>query len=208
MRRTAKLAMAASLTTLFLAVAVGAASGRRIEISSQFVRVTWAELTMEGAGISIRCPMTIEGSFHSRTMSKVCGSVVGLVSRAVITPGSCTGAEVALLQESLPWRLGFIGFTGALPRIQRIRGSLIGLSLRIEALGTACLYELTQTRPGFGEDLINESTGVVTGLRLDETQSVPLKEGGILCPTSGRFAGTATITQQASTTSVTIRLVL
>lgn len=202
-----KLTVGAAIATMILATAVGTATARRIEISSQFVRVTWSELTMEGAGISIRCPMTIEGSFHSRTMSKVCGSVVGLVSRAVITPGSCTGAEVALLQESLPWRLGFIGFTGTLPRIQRIRGSLIGLALRIEALGTPCLYQLTQTNPGFGEDLMNEATGAVTGLRLDETQSVPLKEGGPLCPSSGRFSGTATITQLNSTTGITIRLV-
>jgi hypothetical protein len=88
--RTAMRALGATLAaSLLLAGAVSSASARIISSSNQNIRVTWASLEFSGS-VTIRCPVTFEGSFHARTIAKVARSLIGFVTRASIGEAEAT----------------------------------------------------------------------------------------------------------------------
>jgi hypothetical protein len=205
------------VASALLAMLVGNAVARRFEVSSQFDRAVTPRLVFASGSFSITCSMTAEGSFHSRTISKVCGALVGYVTRAAIGH-PCNGGEVWMLNgietlpgggtapNTLPWHGEFLSFTGTLPRITGIKGALVGGSILAEVSGVTCLYRMTQASPGIGIAEIGPE-GRVTGGRSDETASIPLAEGGFACPSSGSLGGSGTVTQQGTTTAIFVRLV-
>ncbi len=202
-------------TVMVLAGAISTASARRFEISNQLIRTAWislrfAERTATGGG-EVRCPITIEGSFHSKTISKVCGQLIGLISRAIAPRANCTfnnGAEgFELLPASLPWRLLYINFVGVLPRIGGFITKVIRVSARLSIFGVSCLYESTNASPLFGSTELNEATGTVTGYRFLSEHSIPKHEGGLLCPGSGILEGTGAVTQLGSSVAIDMKLV-
>ena len=222
MRNHSKLVLTALTAALVLAAAVSTASARRLQLSSQNITAKWTALTFSseggGEGIEAICPVTLEGSFHSRTISKVSGQLVGYITRANLTSASCTfrggATHVQILNgtegttTSLPWHIQYNSFTGVLPRITGVRLALIGAAFLIRAiLGVSCLYKSTQREPAFGTVEVNETTGAVTGLRADETRTIPLGVGGFGCPGSGFFLGRAAVTQTENAATITIRLV-
>ena len=134
MMRTRKLALAAVIATVLVAIAVGNASARNLSTNERFFRISWASLEFNepAFGSSLRCPITMEGSFHNVTIAKVLGSLIGNVTRAAVKNEACTGGHMTILVERLPWGISYQGFTGRLPTIETLKILLIRPAIRWE----------------------------------------------------------------------------
>jgi len=193
---------------LVLGVSVGTASARRLELSSQTFRAVWNPLVFSNAaeGIELRCPVTLEGSFHSRTLAKVAESLVGYVTRAQIGEASCSGSRARVLTEFLPWHVRYESFAGTLPTITSVTTRIIGFAFLLEVFGVSCLYVSEASHAFRGQ--VSLSGGVATAVRALESPAIPKHSGSFLCPTELAFRGTtSSFTVQNSTTAITVRLV-
>jgi hypothetical protein len=199
-------AVHAALTTAFvMALAVGTASANRLSYSTQGFRITWSQLTFSesGGGLPIRCPVTLEGSFHSTTLAKVRGALVAHISRAAI--GACQEGNATVLSATLPWHVTYQSFTGNLPAITGVRHLLIGAAFAIEpGLGIVCLARTSAEWPAAG-DANREAGGNITSLSPDP--SLPIPVTGSLCPSFGVFSGGGEVHVLGST-SARVRLSL
>lgn len=210
MRTWLRGAAACGCAALVLAVAVETASASRLQPSSQQVRAAWSPVTFvvgEGLG-TIRCDLTLEGSFHARTFAKVREALVGNVTSASIN-STCTGGVLHLLTESLPWHLRYDSFAGTLPRLTSIRFQLVGFSLWFTLLGSTCLYRSTAEAPLSvtwfrGEAFEPPEFEIPPKVTLEG----PLHERqGGMCLGTITLEGTTQLTNLGSTTLVTINLV-
>jgi hypothetical protein len=208
MQGYAKAIIAALTAALLLAVAVGTASARRLEISNQNLRIVWASLEFiaEGVATPVRCPVTIEGSFHSRTISKVSGQLIGYITAVEVVSTQCTSGRARANRETLPWHIRFLEFRGALPNITEITQQLVNASFNIEISafpGLSCRYTTSAREPGIGTAR-RETTGQITGLVASGSIA---SSSGFPCP-RGSFGGTGSVRLQGSTTTlIFIRLV-
>jgi hypothetical protein len=208
MRNGSKLLLAAFTATALLSLAVSSASARRLEISNTNFRIVWTSLEFIAPFTRVLCPVTLEGRFHSRTISKVSGQLIGYVTSAFVG-SACTGGSGRALTETLPWHVQYLGFRGTLPIIEGgIRLILVGARFRIiNGGGTACLAGTTQASPG-GAIATPGAGGLIRTLRADESLRIPL-EGGFSCAIagSGTFQGTGEVFLQGTTTRIFVRLV-
>jgi hypothetical protein len=209
--------ISACATILTLAVAVGGASANRIARNNQFWRAVWTPVTLKenAFGATIRCNMTLEGSFHSRTVSKVVRSLVGYVTRA-IGQRPCTGGEfwiyngvevlgATTLPNSLPWHMQYGSFSGTLPNITRIRWRIIGFRKLVSAFGFAsCIYTSKEAEPLIFNAERNTATGEITSVTAEEGVSIVSETAG--CP-SFRLSGPSTFTLLGTTTKIIVTLV-
>jgi hypothetical protein len=207
MRIRSKLLIAAFTAAAVMAVAVSSASARRIETTEQKFRIVWTELEfLHSTDTPVRCPVTLEGSYHSRTISKVSGQLVGYINVAAVG-ATCTGGSARVLAETLPWHVQYNSFAGTLPNITAVTQTLIGVRFQIRnSSNLTCLAGTTQTNPAWGE-VINEAAGA-TKLRALTEHSIPLG-GSFVCEFAGNgeFRGTGEITTPGATTRIRIRLV-
>jgi hypothetical protein len=209
MRTRSKLLFAGLTAALMLSMAVASASAGRLSVSNRNFRIVWNPLTLEStAGIAtIRCPVTMEGSFHSATIRKTIGALVGHVTRAFVNRSACAGGTATIHGETLPWHTQYGGFEGTLPNITGIRLNLVGATFEVEDGTALCTTRTTAAQPGVGIARVGAG-GVITGLRADETRTIPLS-GEFLCAFAGEgtFAGTGTVTLLGASTSITVRLI-
>jgi hypothetical protein len=206
MRNRSTLVFAALAAAIVLAALVGAASAHRLAMSSQSFRATWTEFRFIETGTRvIRCKLTLEGSFHSRTLSKVLEQLIGYVTRA--TTETCTGGSVEFLPSTLPWHVRYDGFSGTLPRITEIHIRVIGFSFRFpNGTGGFCLYESSVVQPLIIWLQI-AATGVENDMKADEAAEIPLTSGA-LCGTNEDVAGTSSsFTVLGGTAAITVTLV-
>jgi hypothetical protein len=215
MRDLGRAVWATLLAATVLAVAVSAAGATRLEISNQAIRSVWREFELIVAGRHIACPVTMEGSFHSRILSKVNGQLVGYITAAQAEGPACTpeghlyvlnGRErllATVTNNTVPWHVQYDSFTGTLPNITGIKLRLVNVSLLVQIFAgeAGCLYSSTGVRPLIGT--INLSVGRVISLTFNGP--IPLKEG-LFCP-EGTISGTGDVTLLGTTTAVTVRLV-
>jgi hypothetical protein len=190
------------IATVVLAMVVGTASARRFELSEQRMKMVWRELGFTGGGVTVKCRVTLEGSFHSRTTSKVSGQLVGYITVATLAPESCTGGSSRLLSETLPWHWRYDSFAGALPNITRIKYQVIGLRVQAEISSVTCLYASTAREPFFMTALV--------GLGLFETESgsaIPRSSGSAFCPSSVTPSGAGFTTVPGGEEPIFVRLV-
>jgi hypothetical protein len=207
MRNRSKLLVAGIAAALLLSFAVGTSSANRLSVSNRNFRIIWTPLALNPG--NVRCNVTLEGSFHSATINKTVGALVGYVSRAsVAAPAECTNGEATIAQESLPWHVRYRSFTGTLPRITGVSLSLINATFRVHvnSLGATCEVRTEAGRPAVGIAEVNE-TGTITGLRADETTRIPLAGLCGIFGTEGSFAGTGAVTLLGATTRITVRLI-
>jgi hypothetical protein len=210
MRHTCKPVLVALAATLALAVAVsGTASARVFSISNRNFRVTWGEVEFSnpsGFG-TVRCPMTLEGSFHSQTISKVEKALIGYVNRATFRETACTGGPETVNQASLPWHLTYNGFRGILPRINSIRLLVNQLEIRIrEPFGWICNARAEANHEARGEIILN-TNGEATNLVPDPGPQIPVT--GCFATETG-LEGSSTdgrITLQGNTTRIRVTLI-
>jgi hypothetical protein len=213
MRVGIKLVLAGLATAIVLSLAVGAASARRFEVSERGFLARWTTdrpLIVNIAGNRISCPVTLEGSFHSRTTSKVCGQLVGYITTAQFagTEPPCKGGVLDPLAETLPWHIQYSRFAGTLPAITRIRILLVGLQVGGIANGIVCLLASTQASP-IGMD-INLVGGRADSITLLAEFGIPVR-GEFICSLAGNASleGTAPIVGTLITpqVAITVRLV-
>jgi len=205
-----KLALAGFAAALAISVAVGSASANRLSGSSRTLRAVWTELRFFGEGgieAEASCPVTLEGSFHSGTISKVVGVLIGHVTSAASGSGAaCRRGSSSVLKETLPWRLTYEGFSGTLPRITGVSVLLTGLAMKTDpGIGISCRYgHASENTRG----IINlGASGEGNSLKADE--AIRLRGfGETFCPPEGGFEGTtSSLTVQGGTTKITIRLI-
>jgi hypothetical protein len=199
MRNRSKLVFAALTAALIFGAAVSASANRLANSSSTF-RTTFATLEFSAAGFfNIRCPLTLEGRYHSRTISKVNEALIGYVTSAFIRNEACTGGHFTILAGSLPWHVRYASFTGTLPNITTITQHIIGTALTINA-GFTCTSTTTASSPGIAT-ITREPGGIVTGVTAGGT--VPTV--GSFCPSTMSLGGAGVSTDQ---TGARIRITL
>jgi hypothetical protein len=201
-------AFVASLAAVVLAQVVGVASARRFSISEQRFDARWPSMKFTGAGNAIECPVSVEGSFHSRSISKVEGALIGQVTRSSVNNAACTGGQVTILTATLPWHLQYAGFSGRLPSIEVIAVHLINASAQVQPTGgIACLIRST-TEWSLRVRL------VIIGLfflwlEYESTTEIPLT-GGFACSLAGNGhveGRTSSLTALGSTREISVSLV-
>jgi hypothetical protein len=190
--------LATLAAAIVLAAAAGLASANGLSYSEQAFRIIWSRLTFSesGGGIPISCPVTLEGSFHARTMTKARASVADITSATVNDP-RCQEGHATILDESLPWDVVYDAFSGRLPSITSVRHLLIGAAFEVSpGLGIRCLAETTVDFPAAGE-ATREAGGSITSLIPDSQLAIPAR--GESCPALGIFAGSGQVFVQGST---------
>ena len=204
MHTSVKLGLAALAASVLLASAVGTASARGLSMNSENIRVTWARLEFQGGFFTVSCPVTMEGSYHGRTISKAVANLKGGMRRMSIKNESCTNGTVAV--ERLPWHWVWDSFTGTLPNITATRLLRTRMRFSITSMGTRC---------EFG----NESDRVVETSTLNASREVtsyaPVAGRNIVtglsafpCPTTVSIVGPeGTETVDGTTTRIRMTLI-
>ena len=152
MRTSVKLCFTALTAALLLASAIATTSARNLSVSNQRFRVQWQELEFASELVTIRCHVTLEGSFHYRTILKNVGRLIGHITRVAVRR-PCTNGEawaangverhprLGVLANTLPWHVTYEGFAGTLPNITTIFLLLRGAQFKIHSFfDTLCLY--------------------------------------------------------------------
>jgi hypothetical protein len=219
MRTLNRLSHAALLASYVLILLTSGSLAQRLEASNGSIRATFPALRFFGTEpfggtVEVICPVTLEGTFHSKTISKEPERLVGYVTRAITNQNVCTEnglSGVTILQERLPWHIRYESFAGTLPEITRviIRLALIAFRVRAVLFNIECLYQSTAAQPVRGFVERNIATGQAMNLIALAETSVPRFEGPTgSCPTSGRYQGSAGIRVLGSATSlIFIRLI-
>jgi hypothetical protein len=194
MRHRSKLLLAGLTAALAFGAFVSASSANRLALSGQQFRATWNKLAFVGF-VRVECHVTIEGSFHSRTIKKVLEALVGYVSRVTVDSTNCTNGSARALNEFLPWHIRYGGFTGTLPIITGINLRLVEGRFLVQVAGIApakCLYTSSVASPMRGIVNRNTGTGVASSLTVEEPSAIPFTSGTspFACGNSGRLEGT------------------
>jgi hypothetical protein len=207
MLKQSKVWLALLGATVALGALVGTASARNLSISNQNIRATWAtmEFSNPGAGVLVRCPVTLEGSLHSRTIAKVAGSLIGFITRALVAEASCTGGRARVRGETLPWHVTYQGFTGTLPNIVRLNTSVVRPAFDVTAtffgFPITCTFRTSNVNGIFNR----EAGGALTNVQVEGRELVG--EGGFGCE-RGNLSGTSTsLTLQGANTRLTVTLI-
>jgi hypothetical protein len=206
MRTRSKLILAAISAIALLGMAVSAASASRLEVvnSERGFRIVWSPLTFEAAEATVRCNVTLEGSFTRRTTTKTLNAAIGKVTRAPIN--SCTGGTLS--SSGLPWNVAYGGFGGTLPSITSITKRITNARITIQPSGLpACNMISELEEPLRAIETLN-AAGEITSSRADETATIGT-EGGFLCffAGRGRFIGTGTASVLGETAKTRLRLI-
>jgi hypothetical protein len=209
--RSTRLLVSGFTIAVALALAIGTADARRLAFSENHFLSHFRAITFASGEISLVCALSIEGSFHERTLEKIVRSLIGYISEARIKR-PCSGGEMWVLTtqegrtESLPWHILYERFIGALPSITGIEITLDNIAWLLTVLGANCLYRASTTSPLRG--ITNrEAGGRATGLRLNEASSIPKAEGSFLCPSTIVFRGAGIIGTQVGYREITVTLV-
>lgn len=206
MRTHSRLLLAGFTAALTLSLATANASAGRLSVSTRTFTITWASLnqfTTGGAGF-ISCPFTLSGSFHSSTIAKVSGALIGRINRGTIATASCTGGRETVNQESLPWHIRYEAFRGTLPNITGYDVEVIGVKMTLD-VGFVCTMQSTAANPWVLITNVFPTSGRVTSVTPDPGVLIPLTGSGGFCAGAvgnASFEGTSN-----SVTALTIRLI-
>jgi hypothetical protein len=192
---------------LLLAVTAGSASARSISSSNQNIRGTWRSLEFASSLVTVRCPLTLEGSFHTRTIAKVERSLIGAVMGAILKQESCTNGRSTPRSETLPWHLTYESFAGTLPNISNV--NILIVSFRFLFYSTGC------SNGEYGTETDNitgrarrEAGGAITALEpVEGRTTMTLVSVREFCPASGRMRGGGDVTVLSSANRITLTLI-
>jgi len=201
MRRHVHARVFALIAALTLAGADQAAA-ESLSLSNSSFRVTWSSLSFEAGVSPVRCPITLEGSFHSGTLLKVAGTLIGNVTRAAA--GTCTSGTVTVLTETLPWHVKYASFAGALPNITTVNVSTVGAAFsgREPVFGVTCLFRSTAEAPSTLA-VTREAGGALTTASAGGT----IPENGCGLGVSARLSGSGTVTLLGAATRISLTLI-
>jgi len=221
MRNRSKQLLVSLCAIALLGIGAGTASATHFQLLEfeRGFRIVYPTMEFSTGGFSgtVRCRVTVEGTFHRSTYAKVSGTLVGYITRARVQH-PCTNGEAWTLTaaegrpETLPWHVQYVSFTGTLPTIATISQQTVGSSFLVEQFNFFCLARSTQARPIIGSNAL--AAGSEANLRVVTTQtvsgSIPLTSGGGFgCPSaSGTLAGTSSsVTQLGNTNALGVRLI-
>jgi hypothetical protein len=196
MRLCSKLILAALSATMLLGIGVSSATARSFEIGSweRGFRIVWTALEFSNnVGLeTVRCPVTLEGTFHRSTYAKVSGTLIGYVTRAIIRGErtSCTGGTARIFGESLPWHLQYSSFAGTLPDIESVTLVMLGAHFGAEPAGSGLTCN-GRTEAGHPGVIQIRSPGVVGRLRFIRSAvpsgRIPLEGSGLCAFATGEL---------------------
>src|SRR6185436_3861009 len=181
-------------------------SARNLSTSNSNIRADFRPLVFFNGEARLTCDVTLEGSFHYRTIVKSRLSLVGYITRVDVNEAGCTGAgllagaRARANRETLPWHISYEGFTGRLPNfdstilLQHTDFTIFNIFL----VGS-CIYEGNARL--FFDRALNE-------LRVDETTGIPKTPGSPgACPASGAPGGRTRATLLGTSTPITVTLI-
>jgi hypothetical protein len=213
MRWYTKFVVSALAATALFASLAASASARNFSVTNRNIRVVWEalrplELVSEFG--TVKCRVTMEGSFHCATIAKVVEALIGYISRATADQEHCTdtsgnGILGEVRQETLPWHIRYVSFIGTLPRVTvRIRLREPGFRLlRVPVFGT-CLYRAVSVDGIVSGPLGNEITEGNANVAAEEGREIRSETFG--CPT-GRFrSAPVPVLLLGTTTAIRVRL--
>jgi hypothetical protein len=206
MRKRVSAVATALMATACLFASVGTASANRLSVNELTWRHTWTVITFSAAMNSIRCALTVEGSFHSAISRKVSGALSGFATRATLR--ACSGGSGTILNETLPWHVTYAGFTGTLPHISSVLNELIGAGITVQPSGSLkCVMRMTSENPGRSISHIGAS-GEAREITAEEGAEIPLFGEGGLCRFAGEghLGGTGTLSTGSGGTLI-VRLI-
>lgn len=205
MRPALSLIVAAAI----LASIAQTAAASRFGFNTGSHRVTWSSLEFGNTlnETVVRCKVTLEGSFHSLTVAKTTGLLIGYITR--FTKNACTNGDISDLFErtALPWHRVYLTYFGSLPNfISDFVNWLRGVRIDITAGGITCTLATETENPASLRYAIE--SGTVTSAAFDSRTTIPLRGGpfGACALGRGYIAGTGTVTQTGSSTRVTTSL--
>jgi hypothetical protein len=128
--------------TLLLGMLVGSTSARTLSMSSQTFSVSFSRLNFTGGFGTVECSVALGGSWHSRTLGKSVGSLVGYITSGNVS--FCARGGGTILRETLPWHVRYSSFAGTLPNIVGIAFKTdTRFRIREPAFGLTCLFAST-----------------------------------------------------------------
>jgi len=185
----------AGATVLFGALVASAYAGR-MELSSQTLGATWATMNFSGGFGTIECEVVLRGSFHTRTLQKVEGTLVGYITEGNVNRCARGGATVNRASE--PWHIVYDSFVGTLPGITGVIQGVTGAewTLREPTFGITCTVRRETSSTALNYTL---SSGVVTRVSVS---------GASPCGSfTGTTEGTTTNVNNGAGIRITIRLI-
>jgi hypothetical protein len=211
-----RIALLGALAAVLSILIVDSASGSRFSINGRTFRTVFAPLNISPNFWPVSCEMTLDSSFHSSTIVKTRGALLGWVNAARIRR-PCEGngnawflngseqQDLNVIASTLPWHIRFDSFTGTLPTITSVRLQIIGIAILVRVVFD-CLYQSTVERPAY---LIFDldATGTVINTRFDRSSAIPKKSGGAFCPATGEGEGTGTSRLTPTEVPAVIRLI-
>jgi hypothetical protein len=221
MRTSAKLVLTALAAAVVLASAISTASAGRLSTSESSIRTSWTALEFVTPIITVRCRVTLEGSFHSRTIAKVREALIGAITRATVAH-RCTNGEawadngveaqpLGIAPQRLPFHLTYESFATSLPNITSINLLLSRVSFVIASGGTMGRYgrpedNITGTATREGGGGITQITPVAGR---DRARLVTCLEELIFeCPGEGTFRNSSgPVTGLTNTNTIRITLI-
>jgi hypothetical protein len=224
MRTTVKLCFTALTAAFLLASAVATTSARSLSTSNQNIRATWSSLEFVAPGLAtIRCQVTLEGSFHRSTIQKSPGTLIGAITRAKVKR-PCSGGEgwaangldvapLGRLNNTLPWHVTYEAFAGRLPAIEAVILLLSRIRFKIQAGSPpffGCLGLYGNERDNITGRATREAGGAITDITAvtgRNSASLVSALSGI-CPERGTFVGrTTSVTLLGQTARITVTLI-
>jgi len=218
-----KLVLSCLAATLLLGAAVSTASATRLSLSGTSFRITWdrtlpnaTDLTFAPTiGAPVTCPVTLEGTFHSATITKTANLLIGHVTRANVgtstgTTAVCERGNATILTATLPWHVQYSSFGGILPSMTEITLRFINASFQIRNELATCLARTSTTEPGVDiADVTNPTTTrELLFLRANDTRPITLREGSFGCgAATAIFRGTGAVTLLNSSARPLLRLI-
>jgi len=185
--------------------AVGKAG--RFSISSSTFRQTYSTISFEGGLFgTVRCPVTLEGSFHSRTMAKTAESLIGLITRAIVGEAACASGRARFKTETLPWHIRYSSFTGTLPTITAVKRVSFGARINLPIEGRDCFYNAAVPNRYLSIELIKDASGRITQVRFSADVE-PEPSNIFPCPPTVRADGQGTETVLGGATGITLTLI-
>jgi hypothetical protein len=143
----------------------------------------------------------LEGSFHSRSIAKVAGALIGYITAAKLGP--CAVGSATILRETLPWHTRYVWFTGVLPDIATMRTQVVnpGLMIRTNVAET-CLVESSEVGPM----IVTFNLGVGNPITTAYIEGIGIPTSCFFSARVSSDFGPVTVLN-SSTTRITVRLI-
>jgi hypothetical protein len=214
--------LAAVGAAALLASAIGTASARNISTIEQNIRATWSSFEFNASEAAVvRCPLTLEGSFHTRTIAKVAEELIGAVTKSFFGFAACTGGTLSAFNgveryngtttpNALRWHETYKGFSGVLPIVTVWRWQLRRFRFGFRDAAGFCTGQLGSETDGISFGLNRERSGAITSLESiagENTATFIRRDGGMFCPASATATGRAGYTRLGTTAPMFIELI-